>query len=110
MHPTWFSILLLERAGLGSSESLIEKSRSKRLLSIRHENQAHPAARNTPLKHRVLGPAIRSSGMPAQTDLLANVLSSEKPGIHLFQVAFRNGFRNLSSLTMNFSFWIHYKD
>src|SRR3954471_10596809 len=77
MHPTWFSILLLERAGLGSSESLIEKSRSRRLLSIRHENQAHPTARNTPLKHRVLGPAIRSSGMPAQTDLLANVLSGK---------------------------------
>jgi len=42
-------------------------------------NQAHPAARNTPPKHPVLGPAIRSSGMPAQTNLLANVLSGEEP-------------------------------
>src|SRR5436190_23995506 len=39
----------------------------------------HPAARNTPLKHQVSGPPIRSSEMPAQTNLLANVLSGEKP-------------------------------
>jgi hypothetical protein len=36
----------------------------------------------------VLGLAIRSSGMPAQTKLLANVLSGEKPGEHSCRVAF----------------------
>src|ERR1035437_6228189 len=63
----------------GSHESLIVKSRSRRLLSIRLRNQAHPAARNTGKQHRVLRPLIRSSGLPAQTKVLANVLSGEKP-------------------------------
>src|SRR5215831_6493232 len=63
----------------GSPESLIVESRNRRHLSIRLRNQAHPAARNSRPKHRVLGLAIRSSGMPAQTKLLANVLSGEKP-------------------------------
>src|SRR5215831_15779017 len=63
----------------GSPESLIVESRNRRLLSIRLRNQAHPAARNSRPKHRVFGLAIRSSGMPAQTKLLANLLSGEKP-------------------------------
>src|SRR5215467_6895837 len=63
----------------GSPESLIVESRNRQLLSIRLRNQAHPAARNSRPKHRVLGLAIRSSGMPAQTKPLANVLSGEKP-------------------------------
>ena len=58
---------------------LIVESRSRRLLSIRLRNQAHPAARNTGKKHRVLTPLIRSSGMPAQTKVIVNVLSGEKP-------------------------------
>src|ERR1019366_7631454 len=52
---------------------------TRRLLSIRRWNQAHPAARNTLGKHRVLGHPIRSSGMPAQTKVPLNVLSGEKP-------------------------------
>jgi hypothetical protein len=39
----------------------------------------HPAARNTPLRHPVSGPAIRSRRMPAQATFLANVLSGGKP-------------------------------
>ena len=58
---------------------LIVESRSRRLLRIRLRNQAHPAARNTGKKHRVLTPLIRSSGMPAQTKVIVNVLSGEKP-------------------------------
>ena len=46
------------------------ESRTRRLLSIRHWNQAHPAARNTRRKHRVLVADIRSSGMPAQPEVL----------------------------------------
>src|SRR6516162_9242605 len=72
-------ILLVGTGWLGSSEKLIVESRTRRLLSIRHWNQAHPAARNTWIKHRVLVAEIRSSGMPAQTKAIANVLSGEKP-------------------------------
>src|SRR4029077_14925265 len=72
----------------GSHESLIVESRNRRLLSIRLRNQAHPTALNSRPKHRVLGLAIRSSGMPAQTNLLANALSGEKPGEHSCRVAF----------------------
>src|ERR1051326_1569724 len=73
------SNLLVEAGGPGSHESLIVESGARRLLKIRHWNQAHPAARTTPAKHRVLAAEIRSSGMPAQTNLLANVLSGESP-------------------------------
>src|ERR1019366_7439797 len=71
---------------------------TRRLLRIRRWNQAHPAARNTLGKHRVLGHPIRSSGMPAQTKVPLNVLSGEKPaggrsgGVHFFRVASKNLF------------------
>src|SRR5215467_6985319 len=72
-------ILLVGTGWLGYSDILIVESRSRRLLSIRHWNQAHPAARNTWIKHRVLVDGIRSSWMPAQTKAIPNVLSGEKP-------------------------------
>jgi hypothetical protein len=81
---------------------------SRRLLSIRHGNQAHPAARNTPLKHPVLGAAIRNRGMPAQTNLLANVLGGEKPcprGTPLCGVPQKPPF----SLKGKISFWNNFK-
>src|ERR1051326_6928135 len=68
-------ILLVGTGWLGSCEKLIAESRTRRLLSIRHWNQAHPAARNTWIKHLVLVDGIRSSGMPAQTKAIANASS-----------------------------------
>src|SRR5215471_3330510 len=96
--------LVLENSP-GSNESRIVESGARRLLRIRHWNQAHPAARSTPPKHRVLAAEIRSSGMPAQTNLLANVLSGESPTIHPFRVAARKP----SSQSIEFRFWIYYK-
>ena|ERR1017187_8275156 len=46
---------LLRRGWLGSGESLIVESRTGKLLRIRFWNQAHPAARTAPRRHRTAG-------------------------------------------------------
>ena len=69
-----------QRGWLGSGESLIVESRNGKLLSIRFWNQAHPAARTAPRRHRCCRTAeIRSDGMPAPTKVITNVWSIEKP-------------------------------